>query len=174
MLGLGLLAMLGLIAANAFFVLGEFAMVTLDRGRVQELAARGDSRAHALVEATGQLTRHLAAAQFGITLSSLLIGFVAEPLVAGVIHPIVRGLPLLEEDLALGVSVALALLISTYLQLVMGEQVPKGLAIAKPMATGLFVISPLRAFAWAFGPPVQLLNGLADAVVRRFGLQPRS
>src|SRR2546427_13232524 len=97
MLGLGLVAMLGLIAANAFFVLGEFAMVALDRGRVQELAARGDSRAHALVEATGQLTRHLSAAQFGITISSLLIGFVAEPLVAGIIHPVSRGVPLCAQ-----------------------------------------------------------------------------
>src|SRR6266571_7866740 len=174
MLGLGLLAMLGLIAANAFFVLGEFAMVTLDRGRVQELAARGDSRAHALVEATGQLTRHLSAAQFGITISSLLIGFVAEPLVAGVIHPVIRGLPLAEEGVALGASVALALIMSTYLQLVFGEQVPKGVAIARPLRTGLLVIGPLRAFAWLFGPLVQLLNKLADAVVRRLGVEPRS
>ena len=174
MLGLGLLAMLGLIAANAFFVLGEFALVTLDRGRVQELAARGDSRAHALVEATGQLTRHLSAAQFGITISSLLIGFVAEPLVAGVIHPVIRGLPLAEEGVALGASVALALIMSTYLQLVFGEQVPKGVAIARPLRTGLLVIGPLRAFAWLFGPLVQLLNKLADAVVRRLGVEPRS
>ncbi len=174
MLGLGLLAMLGLIAANAFFVLGEFAMVTLDRGRVQELAARGDSRAHALVEATGQLTRHLSAAQFGITISSLLIGFVAEPLVARVIHPVIRGLPLAEEGVALGASVALALIMSTYLQLVFGEQVPKGVAIARPLRTGLLVIGPLRAFAWLFGPLVQLLNKLADAVVRRLGVEPRS
>src|SRR5213594_1453476 len=174
MLGLGLLAMLGLIAANAFFVLGEFAMVTLDRGRVQELAARGDSRAHALVEATGQLTRHLSAAQFGITISSLLIGFVAEPLVAGVIHPVIRGLPLAEGGVALGASVALALIMSTYLQLVFGEQVPKGVAIARPLRTGLLVIGPLRAIACLFGPLVQLLNKLADAVVRRLGVEPRS
>src|SRR5437867_9117297 len=159
MFGLGLLAFLALVLANAFFVLGEFALITVDRGRLEEMADAGDGRATALLGATAQLTRHLSAAQFGITLSSLMIGFVAEPLVAGVIHPIVRGLPLVEEDLALGISIALALVISTYLQLVLGEQVPKGVAIAKPMATGLLVIRPLRAFAWAFGPPVRLLNG---------------
>jgi CBS domain containing-hemolysin-like protein len=174
MLGVGLIAIVGLVLANAFFVLSEFALITVDRARLEQKAEAGDKRARALLAATGQLTRNLSAAQFGITLSSLLIGFVAEPLVAGVIHPLVRGLPLLEEDLALGISIALALLISTYLQLVLGEQVPKGIAIAKPMATGLFVIGPLRAFAWAFGPPVRLLNGFADAVVRRLGLQPRS
>jgi len=174
MLGVGLIAIVGLVLANAFFVLSEFALITVDRGRLQQRAEAGDPRAKALLDATEQLTRHLSAAQFGITLSSLLIGFVAEPLVAGLIHPIVRGLPLPEEDLALGLSVALALLISTYLQLVIGEQVPKGIAIAKPMATGLLVIRPLRAFAWTFGPLVRLLNGVADAVVRRLGLQPRS
>jgi CBS domain containing-hemolysin-like protein len=174
MLGVGLIAIVVLVLANAFFVLSEFALITVDRGRLEQRAEGGDPRAKALLGATAQLTRNLSAAQFGITLSSLLIGFVAEPLVAGVIHPIVRGLPLLEEDLALGISIALALLISTYLQMVLGEQVPKGIAIAKPMATGLFVIRALGAFAWTFGPPVRLLNSLADAVVRRFGLQPRS
>jgi CBS domain containing-hemolysin-like protein len=174
MLGLGLLALLGLIAANAFFVLSEFALVTVDRGRLHELAARGDSRAGALMESTGQLTRHLSAAQFGITVSSLLIGFVAEPLVASVIHPAVQNLPLPEEELALGLSVALALILSTFLQLVLGEQVPKGVAIARPLRTGLLVIRPLRAFAWLFGPPVHLLNQLADTLVRRLGIEPRS
>jgi CBS domain containing-hemolysin-like protein len=174
MLALGLLAIVGLVLANAFFVLGEFALITVDRGRVQDLADAGDSRAKALVKATGQLTRHLSAAQFGITLSSLLIGFVAEPLVASVIHPVIRNLPLAEEEVALGASVALALLVSTYLQLVLGEQVPKGVAIATPLRTGLLVIRPLRAFAWLFGPPIRVLNGLADAVVRRLGLIPRS
>ena len=174
MFGLGLLAFLALVLANAFFVLGEFALITVDRGRLEEMADAGDGRAAALLGATAQLTRHLSAAQFGITLSSLLIGFVAEPLVASVIHPVVAGLPLPEEELALSLSVASALLVSTYLQLVIGEQVPKGVAIAKPLATGLLVIRPLTAFAWLFGPPIQLLNGLADRIVRTLGVTPRS
>src|SRR6059036_1874076 len=120
MLGLGLVAILGLVFANAFFVLGEFALITVDKARLEDRAEGGDSRARALVKATEQLTRHLSAAQFGITLSSLLIGFVAEPLVASVIHPLLLNLPLPEEEVALGLSVALALLLSTYLQLVIG------------------------------------------------------
>src|SRR5258705_12194636 len=124
MLGVGLIALVALVGANAFFVLGEFALITVDRGRLEQRAQARDPRARALLAATEQLTRHLSAAQFGITLSSLLIGFVADPLVAGAIHPLVRGLPLIEEDLALGISIALALLISTYLQLVIGYHVP--------------------------------------------------
>ncbi len=113
--------------------LGEFSLITVDRGRLHERAAGGDSRAAAQLAATRQLTRHLSAAQIGITLSSLLLGFIGEPVVVGLIHPVVRGLPLAEKDLALGLSVALALAISTYLQLVIGEQVPKAVAIANPL-----------------------------------------
>ena len=174
MLAVGLLAILVLVAANAFFVLGEFALITVDRGQLQERAESGDSSSRALLDSTRELTRHLSAAQFGITISSLLIGFVSEPLVASAIHPLVSGLPLPEEDLALAISLGLALAISTYLQLVLGEQVPKAMAIANPMRFGLLVIRPLRAFAWLAGPIVRLLNGLADTVVRRMGVEPRS
>jgi CBS domain containing-hemolysin-like protein len=139
MVAVGLLAILALVMANGLFVLGEFSLITVDRGRLEERAAGGDSRAAALVSATQELTRHLSAAQFGITLSTLLIGFAVEPVVAGLIHPVVRGLPLAEEDLGLGLSVALALAISTYLQLVIGEQVPKSVAIANPLGVGLVI-----------------------------------
>ena len=74
MLGVGLIALVGLVGANAFFVLSEFALITVDRGRLEQQAEAGDPRARALLNATAQLTRHLSAAQFGITLSSLLIG----------------------------------------------------------------------------------------------------
>ena len=174
MLGLGLVAIGCLVLANAFFVLGEFALITVDRGRVEELAESGDRRARGLMAATKQLTRHLSAAQFGITLSSILIGFVAEPLVASVLHPALVGMPALEEDAALALSIAVSLILSTYLQLVIGEQVPKAIAIARPLTTGLLVIQPLRVFAWVFGPPIGLLNTLAEAVVRRLGVGPRS
>jgi CBS domain containing-hemolysin-like protein len=174
MLAVGVLAILVLVAANAFFVLSEFALIAVDRGQLQERAEGGDARVRALVKSTHELTRHLSAAQFGITISSLLIGFVSEPLVASAIHPFVSGLPLLEEDLALALSLGLALALSTYLQLVLGEQVPKAMAIASPMRFGLLVIRALRVFAWLVGPVVRLLNGLADAVVRRLGSEPRS
>ena len=174
MLAVGVLAILVLLAANAFFVLGEFALITVDRGQLNEAAEGGDARSRVLLDTTRELTRHLSAAQFGITISSLLIGFVSEPLVASAIHPYLAGLPLLEEDLALAVSLGLALALSTYLQLVLGEQVPKAMAIASPMRFGRLAVPPLRVFAWLAGPIVRLLNGMADAVVRRLGVEPRS
>ena len=170
----GLIAIVVLVAANAFFVLGEFALITVDRALVDEQAESGDRRSRWLQSATAQLTRHLSAAQFGITLCSILIGFVAEPIVANVLHPVLNGLPLLEEDIALTLAIALSLVISTYLQLVIGEQVPKAIAIARPMKTALLVIQPLRIFAWVFGPVIALLNNLANATVVRMGVTPRS
>src|SRR5207247_10401520 len=110
MFGLGLLAFLALVLANAFFVLGEFALITVDRGRLEEMADAGDGRAAALLGATAQLTRHLSAAQLVITLSSLLIGCVSVPLVACVIHPLLGVLTVPEATLALSLSVASAVL----------------------------------------------------------------
>ena len=174
MLGLGLVAIASLVLANAFFVLAEFALITVDRGRTEELAESGDRRARGLLSATTQLTRYLSAAQLGVTLSSILIGFVAEPLVAAALQPLMKGLPVLEEDLALAISILAALVLSTYLQLVIGEQVPKAIAIAQPLKTGLLVIRPLRVFAWVLAPPIALLNNVATTIVRRLGVTPRS
>ena len=169
-----MVAILCLVLANSFFVLAEFALISVDRARAEELARAGDGRARALLAATNQLTRHLSAAQFGVTLASILIGFVAQPTVAGAVHPLLRGLPAVEAGAALVLSIALSLVISTYLQVVIGEQVPKAIAIARPLQTGLAVIRPLRAFAWLFGPPIALLDNFASAIVRRLGVVPRS
>lgn len=169
----GALAILALILANGFFVLTEFSLISVDKSRVAAAGESGDSRAKALLPAVTELTRHLSAAQFGITVSSLLIGFIAEPLVAGLLHPLLVGLPLVEEDIALGLSLGAALVISSYLQMVIGEQVPKAVAIADPLRVGLLVARPLRAFTWLTSPVVQMLNASANALVRRLGVEPR-
>src|SRR6266850_701195 len=169
----GALAILALIAANAFFVLAEFSLISVDRARVAAAGASGDSGAKALLLAFTDLTSHLSAAQFGITLCSLLIGFIAEPLVADLLHPLLVGLPLLEEEIALGLSLGAALLISSALQMVIGEQVPKAIAIADPLRVGLLVAGPLRVFAWLTSPVVQVLNASANSIVRRLGIEPR-
>ncbi|HYR50810.1 MAG TPA: hemolysin family protein [Candidatus Eisenbacteria bacterium] len=169
----GALAILALIAANAFFVLAEFSLISVDRARVAAAGASGDSRAKALLLAVTDLTSHLSAAQFGITLSSLLIGFIAEPLVADLLHPLLVDLPAVEEEIALGLSLGAALVISSYLQMVIGEQVPKAIAIADPLRVGLLVARPLRAFASLTSPVVRALNASANALVRRLGVEPR-
>jgi len=169
----GALAIVALILANAFFVLAEFSLINVDRARVAAAGASGDSRAKGLLLAVTDRTRHLSAAQFGITLSSLLIGFIAGPLVADLLHPLLAGLPVVEAEIALGLSLGAALLISSSLQMVIGEQVPKAIAIADPLRVGLLVARPLRAFAWLSSPVVQVLNASANALVRMLGVEPR-
>ena len=173
MTAVGALAIFALILANAFFVLAEFSLISVDRGRVAAAGASGDSRAEGLLLAVTDLTRHLSAAQFGITLCSLLIGFIAEPLVADLLHPLLVGLPAVQEEIALGVSLGAALLISSALQMVIGEQVPKAIAIADPLRVGLVVAGPLRVFAWLTSPVVRALNASANSFVRRLGVEPR-
>jgi len=173
MTAFGALAILALILANAFFVLAEFSLISVDRGKVAAAAASGDSRADGLTLAVTDLTRHLSAAQFGITLCSLLIGFISEPLVADLLHPLLVGLPAVEEEIALGISLLAALLISSSLQMVIGEQVPKAIAIADPLRVGLLVAGPLRVFAWLTSPVVRILNASANSIVRRLGVKPR-
>jgi len=173
MTAVGALAIVALILANAFFVLAEFSLISVDRARVAATGASGDSRAKGLLLAVTDLTRHLSAAQFGITLCSLLIGFIAEPLVADLLHPLLVGLPAVEEEIALGLSLLAALLVSSSLQMVIGEQVPKAIAIADPLRVGLLVAGPLRVFAWLTSPVVRALNASANSFVRRLGVEPR-
>jgi CBS domain containing-hemolysin-like protein len=173
MTAIGALAILALIMANAFFVLAEFSLISVDSARVTAAAKSGDSRAEVLLLAVTDLTRHLSAAQFGITLSSLLIGFIAEPLVADLLHPLVAGLPDVEGEIALGLSLGVALLISSSLQMVIGEQLPKAIAYADPLGVGLLVARPLRAFAWLTSPVVHVLNASANSLIRRLGVEPR-
>jgi magnesium and cobalt exporter, CNNM family len=167
----GPVLLLALVVANAFFVLGEFSLITVERGLVERLAAT-DARARSVLQAMRRLTVQLSGAQLGITLTSLLVGFLAEPALAGLLEPPLGSVPLLTHGAAAALAVALALAISTVLQLVLGEQVPKGLAITHPLRSALLVATPLRAFCWACRPAIHVLNSLANAVVRRLGVEP--
>ncbi|HUF33270.1 MAG TPA: hemolysin family protein [Acidimicrobiales bacterium] len=169
-IALGLAAAALLILANAFFVAAEFALVAVDRERVEVLAAVGGRRARRAAAALGRLSFNLSGAQLGITVTSLVLGFVAEPTIARAIRPMLGALP---EGNRTATSIALALLIATVVQMVMGELIPKGLAIAHPLPTSLALAGPLRAYTAVFGPLIRFLNGAADATVRRIGIEPR-
>jgi CBS domain containing-hemolysin-like protein len=162
-----------LVLANAWFVLGEFALISVDRGRVERLARGGDGRARSVLAAIRRLTLHLSGAQLGITLSSLLVGFVAEPALASLLREPLAGLPGLAGGLAVSASLALAFALATVVQMVVGEQVPKSVAIAHPLRSAMLVATPLRAFCWLGRPLIALLNGTANALVRRLGVEPR-
>jgi CBS domain containing-hemolysin-like protein len=168
---LGLLAVLALIGATALFVAAEFALVAVDRERVRADAAAGSRAARSTEAVLRRLSFHLSGAQLGITVCSLVLGFVAEPAVARVIEPAVG--EVVGEERALGVSIAIALLLATVATMVLGELVPKGLAVARPVRTAYALAGFMRVFDLAFGPVIRLLNGAANWTVRRLGIEPQ-
>jgi CBS domain containing-hemolysin-like protein len=167
-----LLFCLVLVAANAAFVAAEFSLVTVDRGMVQDRAEAGVRRARVLRHALRTLSTQLSGAQLGITVTSLVVGFLAEPAIASLL----RG-PLLDlgvpEAAVTGLSVGLALAIATGLQMVFGELVPKNLAIAQPLRVGMFTAPAQVGFTRVAGPLIRFLNGNANWLLRRIGIEPQ-
>ena len=167
-----LLLFVGLVAGCGLFVAAEFSFVTVDRSAVDRAVASGDAKARGLQKALRSLSTQLSGAQVGITITNLAIGFLAEPAIADLIDG-----PLGRAGLAEGVVRPLALVIgltaSTLVTLVFGELVPKNYAIARPMQTARATQGLQRAFTAGAAWPIRLLNGSANALVRRMGLEPQ-
>ncbi|MBT3686835.1 MAG: HlyC/CorC family transporter [Actinobacteria bacterium] len=161
---MGVLAVAALLMANAFFVAAEFSLVAVDRAVVEAATNAGSAPDRRVLRLLTRLTTHLSGAQFGITSSALLLGFVAEPTVARL---------LTGEDRSTGLSVALAVTVAAALHLVLGEQVPKYLALASPDRTARRLAPMVAAYGVLTRPLVVALNGAANAVVRRLGVAPR-
>ncbi len=160
-----------LIAGNAVFVAAETALVTVDRATVDDAAQAGSRRMSMVSDALRTLSTQLSGAQLGITVTSLAVGLVAEPSVAELVLPLVKRTGL-GEHAANSVSVVLALLIATIVQMVLGELVPKNLALARPVGTIGAVIVPLALFARAARPLIAMLNGAANLILRVVGVMP--
>jgi CBS domain containing-hemolysin-like protein len=161
----GLVAALVLLLANAFFVAVEFALVASRRTRLEQLAADGDARARAAVAAVRDLPFMLSASQLGVTLASLGLGFVAEPTVASIIEPPLEWIGLPEGAVHV-IALFVALGIVTFFHSVVGELVPKNVAIADPDRTALWLAAPMRGFTAVFRPVIRLVNLLANAGLR--------
>jgi CBS domain containing-hemolysin-like protein len=164
-LGLAVVALL--IVGNGLFVAAEFALVSVRRGQVEELAAGGDRRARIVLRELGHLSYMLSSAQFGITATSLLLGFVAEQALGeAVIQPLLDllGLP---DGARLGLAVGLAFALSTITQMVVGELFPKNLAISRPLGVALWVTPFTRAFGVALKPVIWLFDAAAEWLTRR-------
>jgi CBS domain containing-hemolysin-like protein len=164
---LGLLLVTVLIVANGLFVAAEFALVSVRRPSVEERAAAGDRRARAVSRELSDLSSTLSAARFGIAVTSLLVGAIADRAVGEtLLRPLVAllGLP---EQAAFPVAVAGALVLLTLVQMVVGELVPKSLATARPLPVALTVAPVSRGFAVAFGPVIRAFDGAAQAVTHR-------
>jgi CBS domain containing-hemolysin-like protein len=169
---LGWVALVALIAANAFFVAAEFSFTSVDRNRVRQLEREGDRRARALHKATAELSFQLSAVQLGITVCSLLLGFVAEPVIADALEPVLTGIGL-SHRVVEPTAVIAALVLATIAQMMVGELVPQNLAIAAPLEVGRAVVRPQRAFTKVARPVVALFDGAANAIVRGLGIEPQ-
>lgn len=168
----GLFGLLALTAGTFVFVAGEFALTTLERSTVDaHLHQVGDRRALQVQRAHSTLSFQLSGAQVGITITTLLTGYIAQPAIAELVRPGVQavGLP---ADAAGGVSLGIGLALATALSMVFGELVPQNLAIARPLQTARQVAGVLNAFSIAFRWLISVLNGTANWIVRRLGIQP--
>jgi CBS domain containing-hemolysin-like protein len=159
---LQMLALLGLILLNAFFVAAEYGLVTSRRTRIMELEHQGDRRARAVLRITGDPPRFISAMQLGVTMTSLGIGALGEQVLA---HHF-------ETVMATFLAVVVALVIVTYLHVVLGELVPKGIALGHPERTALWVSAPVRGFFVLFKPFVWLLQESTELLLRGLGLEP--
>lgn len=168
---LGLAAVVALILLNGFFVAGEFAMLAASRNRLEQLAGEGDRRAQRTREALRDISFHLSGAQLGISVASLLLGFITEPTIGRAIEPLVQATGVPEQS-SLAVSVALALGLATAAQMVVGELVPKNVAIVRPVRLALIFVPPLMLWNALFKPVIHLLNSAANLTVRAFGVEP--
>ena len=170
-IALRLLAAFGLVVANAGFVAAEFALVAVDRTRVEERAASGDRRARRVKRLLARLSYHLSGAQLGITVTSLLLGYLAEPVIAAALEPAV--IAVFGEATPHGVSIGIALAVATVVQMVLGELVPKTVAVTKPFGSAVALARPVAVYGLLARPAVAFLDGLANRTVRRLGIEPR-
>ncbi|MBL0178834.1 MAG: HlyC/CorC family transporter [Gemmatimonadetes bacterium] len=172
-IAVGLLSVIALVALNAFFVAAEFALVGARRTRLEEMAEAGDGKATLALKAVQSLDRYVSATQLGITLASLGLGMIGEPALAGLLE---RFFSVLPADLAAiathTVAVAIAFSLISTLHIVLGELVPKSLAIRFPEDVSRWVTAPLIGFAWVMHGPIHVLNGTANRLLRLGGVAP--
>lgn len=157
---------------TALFVAAEFSLVALDRLAVERSAKAGDRRAAGVLVAVRTLSTQLSGAQVGITLTTLIVGYLVEPSLAAMLAAPLEatGLPAgAVEPVALGAG----LLVATAFSMVVGELLPQNLAISEPMRTAAVVAGPQRAFTTAAGPLIRLLNGSANGILRTWGIEPQ-
>ncbi len=169
MTALLLVLLLVLIVVNGFFVAAEFALVRSRRGKIEQLVREGESGAETVIEQLDRIEDSLSACQVGVTMASIGIGFLGEPSLAKLLEPVFGGL---SHEVAAAISVVIAFALVTAVHIVVGEQVPKMLAISHAERTARRVARPLNWFRAVTAPVVFGLSGLSNAIVRLFGVNP--
>ncbi len=165
-----LLLVLFLVFLNGYFVASEFALVAVRKTRIDELVRKGNRAAKLVQSSLADLETYISATQLGITLASLALGWIGEPVIAHFIEPYFGFLP---KDVAFvsahTLAVAIAFAIITFLHIVFGELVPKSIALQQAEKTVLYIVAPLAFFAKLFKPFIYVLNGAGILVLRAIG-----
>ena len=170
---IGLGAVLALVLLNGFFVAAEFALVGARRTRLEELAQNGDRRALLAIRVVRTLPRYIGATQIGITLCSLALGWLGEPALARILRDALMKLPpSLGPVPTLTLATPLAFGLITFILILLGELLPKALALVHPETLSGWVAAPLIGFAWVVSPAITVLNGTANWVLRHIGVRP--
>jgi CBS domain containing-hemolysin-like protein len=173
LLKLGAVALL--VFANGFFVAAEFSLVSVRRTRIAELVEQGSIPARAVQKAIQNPDRVIAATQLGITLASLGLGWIGEPALSHLLHPIIELFPAeIESEVSHSLSAGVAFAIITFLHVVVGELAPKSIALQDPEKTSLVVANPTLWTERIFKPVIWALNGTGNLLLRLIGVQPAS
>ncbi|MFJ6389986.1 hemolysin family protein [Streptomyces sp. NPDC091972] len=168
---LGLLAVFLLTAGTGYFVAQEFAYVSADRLALSREAEAGDRRAARALKVLERLSFMLSGAQLGITVTGLVVGFIAEPSVSALLEPALTGLGVPEGAVG-GISVVLAFVLATVVQMVLGELAPKNLALAVPERLAKALAPSTLGYLKVVGPLVRVFDGAADRLLRTAGIEP--
>lgn len=159
--------------ANGFFVASEFALVSVRQTRMLQLANEGNNTAQLAVNALKELDKYIAAVQLGITISSIGIGWVGEAALAKILQPMFDFLPFVSKTIATHtLAIAIAFSIITFLHVVIGELMPKSIALQYPEKTTLFVARPMAVITKIFTPFIFLLNGLGNFLLKLMKIPP--
>ena len=171
---LRLVAVILLVLANAFMVAAEFALVGARKSRIDALAARGNATARVVQHTISHLDRYISATQLGITLASLGLGWIGEATLAVLIDQALAAFGYEIPGVAVHsvAAITTAFLIITFLHIVLGELMPKSLALLHPELVSMWVVRPLRWFAQLMTPFIWLLNGTANGLLKLIGLRP--
>jgi len=161
------------LVVNAFFVGAEFAMISVRRSQIEPRAEAGERGARSVLWGLQHLSPLLAAAQLGITLCTLVLGVVAEPAIAHLLEPVFQAVNVPDGPIHV-VSFVIALAAATYLHMLLGEMVPKNIALADPERAALLLGPPLVATARALRPVIFAVNAFANSLLRLLRVEPKN
>lgn len=158
-----------LLFSNGFFVASEFAMVKVRKTRIEQLVNEGNHNAKIALEAIKDLDKFIAAVQLGVTISSIGLGWVGEGTLARIIEPIFVFLPGISQNIATHtVSVSISFALITFLHVVIGELIPKSIALEYPEQTSLVIARPMQFLSFLFTPFIWMLNGFGNSILNLF------